>query len=1016
MTSRRLSLVLIFVLILSVSLGAQSVSGYGAISGVVTDATGASVPHASVTVQNRRLGVRRAILTTESGIFNVPSLVPASGYEVEIAKQGFATFRLQNTEIQVGQVLNVTPALKLADVAETVEVVADNVAIDTTKTGVSDIVGSNQIQNLPINGRRVDSFVLLSPAVANEGTFGLLTFRGIPGGNAFLTDGNDTTNQLWNENSGRTRIASNISQDAVQEFQVLSNNYSAEFGRAIGGVVNTVTRSGSNEVHGTGFWFYRDEGFNARDRYSTVNPEETRHQFGASVGGPILKDKIFYFFNTELTRRDFPLVSAMRTPPLFDSAGNFVGTCTASQQQCDAAIQFLNRFDQVIPRKANNTLGFGKLDFRPNDRNTISASFNILNWESPTGIQTGATLTNGAGIGGNGASTVRTRFGRLAWTGIVSPTMVNELRFGYFKDRLHDYPVSEFVPSTGLITLSVQGVSNLGQPNYLPRVYPTEDRYQIADVFSWTANKHLLKFGFDWSHVRDVQDQVFNGNGSFSYANFTNFALDFSGNSSGAKRWQSFSQGFGPPLVDTWIRDYIFFVQDQYRATRKLTLNLGLRYDYSQFAQPELANPDYAQTGRIPEPGRNFAPRFGFSYAPGDGKTVIRGGYGLFWARTPGGMVNWLHRDNSNFQYSLSLQGNNADDLAIGPVFPAPLPATDRRPPVGSTSITFAADDFRTPYTQQADFGIERELFRDTTLTASYIWSRGLAFTTIRDANIGPEGPPVTYRIEDAAGNNVGSYTTPTYLRANRVDTRYQRIGVLESRGNTYYNALAVQGRSRRIKGTDLSLSYTWSHALDQNLGVTGDNLFFGSTPRSVFDSNFQNEKGTSGNDQRHRLVINSVSEIRLGLNQNWFNRMIVDNWLVSGLYTFATQPYNTPTIFVSGAPFAGSAFNNTLNGLGGSNRVPFESRSSLRVDNINRLDARITKILPLNERMQVQLSFEAFNVTNSPYDTNVQSQAYQASGGVLRPTPRLGEGSQSAGFPDGTNARRAQFSARFVF
>lgn len=143
---------------------------------------------------------------------------------------------------------------------------------------------------------------------------------------------------------------------------------------------------------------------------------------------------------------------------------------------------------------------------------------------------------------------------------------------------------------------------------------------------------------------------------------------------------------------------------------------------------------------------------------------------------------------------------------------------------------------------------------------------------------------------------------------------------------------------------------------------------------------------------------------------------MIVDNWLVSGLFTFATQPYNTPTIFVSGTPFAGSAFNNTLNGLGGSNRVPFEDRSSLRVDNINRLDARVTKILPLNERMQVQLSLEAFNVTNSPYDTNVQSQAYQASGGVLRPTPRLGEGSQSAGFPDGTNARRAQFSARFVF
>lgn len=234
--------------------------------------------------------------------------------------------------------------------------------------------------------------------------------------------------------------------------------------------------------------------------------------------------------------------------------------------------------------------------------------------------------------------------------------------------------------------------------------------------------------------------------------------------------------------------------------------------------------------------------------------------------------------------------------------------------------------------------------------------------------------------------------------------------------GNTWYNAFAFQARSRRIKGNDLSISYTWSHALDENLGVTGDNLFFGSAPRTVYNEAFRNEKATSTNDQRHRMVINSVQEVKFGLSGNYFTRVIVDNWLVSGIYTFATQPYNTPTVFVSGAPFAGSAFNNTLNGLGGSNRVPFQSRSSLRVDNINRLDARVTKVLPFTERMQVQLSFEAFNVTNSQYDTNVLSQAFQASGGILRPTARLGEGNQSAGFPDGTNARRAQFSARFVF
>ena len=168
-------------------------------------------------------------------------------------------------------------------------------------------VGETQIQDLPINGRRVDRFVLLAPAVVSDGTFGLVSFRGIAGGNSFLTDGNDTTEGYYNENAGRTRIQSQISQDAVQEFQVVSNNYSAEFGQAMGGVVNTVTRSGTNDLHGTAYWFFRNQDFNARDPFSTILPQERRNQFGGSIGGRIIRDKLFYFFNYEGLRRNFPL-------------------------------------------------------------------------------------------------------------------------------------------------------------------------------------------------------------------------------------------------------------------------------------------------------------------------------------------------------------------------------------------------------------------------------------------------------------------------------------------------------------------------------------------------------------------------------------------------------------------------------------------------------------------------------------------------------------------------------------
>ena len=176
------------------------------------------------------------------------------------------------------------------------------------------VIDARQIMDLPINGRRVDTFVLLTPGVTNDGTFGLLSFRGVAGGNAFLMDGNDTTEQYYNENAGRTRIASQISQDAVQEFQVVSANFSAEYGRAMGGVVNTVTKSGSNDLHGTAYWFFRNRTLNARDRYATFNPPELRHQAGASLGGAIVKDKLFYFLNVDITRRNFPMVSSLNFP------------------------------------------------------------------------------------------------------------------------------------------------------------------------------------------------------------------------------------------------------------------------------------------------------------------------------------------------------------------------------------------------------------------------------------------------------------------------------------------------------------------------------------------------------------------------------------------------------------------------------------------------------------------------------------------------------------------------------
>ncbi|HWQ55787.1 MAG TPA: carboxypeptidase regulatory-like domain-containing protein [Bryobacteraceae bacterium] len=1019
---------LLCLLAASTLLCAQSVAGLGAISGSVRDATGAGVPGAEVVVTDQSKGIRRTLTSNEAGVFTANSLVPSSGYSVIVKKTGFADFQLSKVEVLVGQNVQFTVLLQVAGTSTVMNVDAVAPLVDSTRTDVSQVVNSNQIVNMPINGRRVDSFVLLAPAVVPDGTYGLVSFRGTAGGNTFLTDGNDTTQQYYNENAGRTRITTQISQDAVQEFQVVSNNYSAEFGRATGGVVNTVTRSGSNDLHGTGYWFFRNQDFNARDPFAATNPPETRHQAGGSLGGKLITDKLFYFANFEATRRDFPLVASLTRPPLFDSTGKFVETqpdgkptcgSPATPAQCEAAVKFLDRQFQVLQRTANSELGFAKLDWRPNDRNSFSASMNYLRWLSPNGIQTQAVLNNGNGVGNNASSSVRTRYGRFSWTAVPNATIVNEFRFGWFKDKLYDYPSSDLeIPGIGSIGLTVQSQANLGTARDYPRLNPSENRFQFADNLTWTKGKHTLKFGADIMSTEDYVDSLYGRVGLYNYGTFTNFALDFSGNTAGGKRWQSYGQAFGTTVASTTVKDYGFFAQDQWRVTPSITVNLGLRYDYASLPQPTVTNPDYPATGYINSPGKNFAPRVGLAYSFNNNRTVLRAGYGLFYARFHTSMINTLFVNNGVYQRSLSLQGTTPSDLALGPVWPNQLAGLDRTPPAGTVDVNFASENLKNPYTQQGDIAIEHEITRNLGITASYIWSRGLQLFGVSDLNIGAQGPAVTYRINDASRNQIGTYTTATYLLANRVDKRWRRLNVLENGGNSYYNGLAVQLRKRMSGGMEYSASYTWSHAIDYGLGTGSDNTFM-SSPTRLFNGDTHGEKQTSALDQRHRLTVTHLWAPTFTKRDGLLAKYLINNWQLSQLWIAASSFASTATISVTGAPFTGAAFNSTLNGYGSGfpgTRVPFWPARNLDIGSMWRADARVSKILPFGDRYKLFVNFEAFNVFNNPSFTSVNGLAYAASGGVLTPQVGLGEGSATQGFPDGTNARRAQVSMRFIW
>lgn len=1019
----RLKIALWFVFLAASAL-AQSAGGLAGISGVVRDPSGAIVPGAKVVVSSEGQGVIRVLTTNAAGVFTAPALTPAGGYKVAVTAQGFMVHETRNIELQVGQNLGLEINLNLAAAASSVDVVSSAPLIQETKTDVSGVVDSMSITDLPINGRRVDSFVLLQPAVSSDGTYGLLSFRGVAAGNAFLVDGNDSTQQYYNESAGRTRIASQISQDSIQEFQVVSSNFSAEYGRAMGGVVNSITKSGTNSLHGGAFWFFRNRTLNARDPFANFNPSEWRHQTGGTLGGPIKKDKLFFFVATEITRRNFPLLGSLIRAGVIDSNNQAWLTCgaPATPAQCSAINALLPRFFGTIPRSLAQDIGFAKLDYRLGNRNTFTAGLNYQHMVSPNGIQTSATSTSGSQITSNGDDSTRVRNGKLGWIAVPTSNFVNEFRFGWTTDRQADtFNDSLIGANLGYLALSVNS-QVIGSTNYLPRVEPNEQKFQFADNATWTKGKHVVKFGFDTASAHDIDYYISNANGSYSYQTVTNFALDYSNaslaTSNVGKHWQSYAQTFGNPSVEFTIRDYALYAQDQWRVSSRLNLTVGARWEYNQVPQPQMINKDYPQTGVIHSTKNNVAPRLGVSYRIND-KTVVQMGYGIGYARFAGGTVSNLFKNNAVYQTSMSLSATQPAQLAAGPMFPAILSAPPTGGSVSATNIQFAAPNLKTPYSEQGNVGLQRQIGNDISLDVSYIWSRGVQLGAVRDLNFYNVGPTVTYKIVDASNNQTGSWTTPVYI-GKRPDTRYNGIYQMENGVNSYYNALAVQARKRFSHGFTGQLSYTWAHEIDdgQSYGGSTNNLFFSSASYWTYNGNYKADKSSGALDQRQRVVFSWVWEPKFTTRPGAFFKYVVNNWQLTSLTTMQSgRPYSV-TVYMADTPVSGMASSYSLNGGGLSSRVPFWPYYSQYYPARYNSDASLAKIIPLNEKgMKLALKFEVFNVANTWSATYVSStQAYQEKGMVISPTPLFGQASADGGFPDGTQARRMQVSARFTF
>jgi outer membrane receptor protein involved in Fe transport len=1045
MQDSRLQLCLIGLLLAPTIVFGQAAGGVAGISGKVRDASGGSVPNAKVVISSASQGEVRSITTNEAGVFAAPALVPGPGYAVNVTAAGFAPYELKDLDLQVGQNIDLSVTLAVGQTATSVEVTAAAQLVDDSKSDVSTVVGTQQIENLPINGRRVDSFVLVTPGVTNDATFGLLTFRGVAGNNSFLLDGNDNTEQYYDENAGRTRIQSQISLDAVQEFQVVSDNYSAEYGRAMGGVVNTVTKSGTNQFHGTAFYYFRSTGFDAADPFATfnvtnsagqsiptrLNPSEKRIEGGGAIGGPLIKNKLFWFIVGDPTYRQFPFVDSQVKANVINpltqewaTTGSQACGAPATPAQCAAINGLLPRFFGEIPRTDDNDLAFGRLDYHASDKHVFTAEFNFLRWWSPNGIQTGLSSTTGAGINGNGDDSVRVRNGKFGWTWIPSSSIVNNFRFGVDTDRQADtFDQAELGSGLGYLYLSVDGVQ-LGPADYLPRVEPSETRYEFADDLSAVKGNHNFKAGFQFFTTEDYNYSIPYANGYYTYGTPTAFALDYS-NANGvvgaatAKNWQTYEQAFGNPVADYRINELAWYLLDQWKVTPRFTVNLGVRYDKSLSMNFPLSNPAWPATGYIHTPSDNFSPRIGLSYRLND-KTVLRGGYGMFYARLLGALIDNLWTTNGVYQTLDNLSSSNSAQLAAGPAFPSILAAPPAGATVSASSIQFAAPNLKTPYSSQGNVTIERQIGRDMLLSVSGIFSRGIHLLGTVDVNAPSPTGSYTYIVENASGQQTGTWTTPLYLNP-RPNPAFGSV-IEDTNGvDSVYDALAVTFNKRFSHGIQMLASYTWSHEIDDGQ-EQGSNAIFFSTLNDLYNGNNSAERASGWLDQRHRFVYSFVWAPTLRA-RNPFVKAVFDNWQLSAITTLASgRPYGPSQISVNSQPSGvGSLLSSSyIDGYPGNSQVPFLPMNNILTPAMYRTDARVTKNIPIPIRdrsTMLGLNFEMFNVSNSWSPTGMFQTAYFATKGVLTPdVGGSGVGNADGGFPDGTQARRMQISARYIF
>jgi hypothetical protein len=983
----------------------QAQGSTGQISGVTRDTTGAVVAGAAVRATNTQTGLELSTTSNESGIYRIV-LVPSGIYLLTVEATGFSKLEVANVTVKVGQIADVNVTLGVGGVSETITVTAD--AIQTTVSQPDALINEASIANLPINGRRFQDFVTLTPTAQVDPQRGQISLSGQRGINSNINiDGMDYNQPFFGGVRGgeRSNSAFTIPQESIKEFQVVASGYSAEFGRSTGGVVTAVTKSGTNQTRGTAFYLLRPQDLSRKNSYyealqrnlgQNVNVAPTQQQFGGSIGGPIKKDKAFFFGSYEqqkFTNPRFVFFNLLQNVTPVDAtreAYNYYQSLQTPFDQTNDAIAYLGRFDYNFS-EAN------RLNIRYNQ-----SWNNALNANS-TGNQLFPNTVSALSNNGTEKNRSYTIVGQL--TSFLKPNLVNELRAQYSREVRPRLANTEAPNVTNAI-------GRFGTVNFLPTTQ-FDWRVQIFNNLTLIKGNHSFKFGAEVNHVFADQTFAFNQFGVFNIQGTNpNTILDIlsytpSIGTGVVNRFDStdvtYLRQLGNGRLDMTVNEYALYAQDSWRVRPNLTINYGLRWEGQYNPAPEATNRPLLDRVRgfqfpsghrvdpsfIPDVTNQLGPRLGLAWDPtGGGKTVIRAFSGIYYARTPmlllaGPLNNFreipgdlsvqlpfrvpVGNPNNTVYKQLRLIGIDLNNFTLDklPVLTpqqvqsiaGALGLANFDPFTGAQPITWA-DDYKNPKSYQWGGGIEREIARGLNVGADYSQVNTIYLQRNRNLNLPAPtvlaGDPALrpfFGLRGAAGRPAIDRPIPSL----------GSIQVRESTGRSVYQAMTLRA-NYRSKHAQFNAFYTLSRSLsdDDNERDAGGIAFENAY-------NLAPEFSFSRLDRRHQFVANTVVFLPLGFEAASTVR------LRSGLPIDAS---------------VGSDFNEDI---GGPDRpysapgVPFV-RNGFRNLATYDIDLRLQKGISLGDSRRLTFSAEFFNLFNME---NIQLSGAQVTNYCAAPVPR---------------------------